>query len=501
MLTRRQFALGSATLLASGRLSLRRLEALPFDTSLPLLQLIDATKSGNEVTLTASTGHHAFVPGKPTLTYGYSAPVLGPVIRVRRGDDVQMRIENALDRATTVHWHGLLVPSEMDGNPHNIIEPGETWRPLLRIDQPASTAWFHPHPHHDTARQIYMGLAGMVIVDDGSDQKLDLPRTYGIDDLPIILQDRLFSSDGSLFYDASPMAIMNGMRGDIVIVNGAIAPVAKVPRGLVRLRLLNAANARNFDLSFRDGRSFFVIASDGGLLPAPVVARQLTISPGERFEIVVDFSNGEAVVLATGPDKHRSLMGGMMRGGVAGFDGPVICFDPTDERSPVTRLPNRLVEPASADPTLAVARRRFVLNAVMGHGMMGMGPGMMGMGQMHGGTRGFQIGDLLGINGRSFDMSRVDIRAKRGTTEIWEVESVDMAHPFHVHGALFRVLSLDGEPPPEHLAGWKDVVLVEGRAEILVAFGQAATPQHPFMFHCHILEHEDAGMMGQYVCA
>jgi len=489
MLTRRQFSVGGAAAV-SVSFALERpasSESAWFNTPLPLPELFDAAKSNNALTLKVAAGRHAFVPGKPTITYGYSAPVLGPVIRVRRGDEIQMTVENSLDRATTVHWHGLLVPGEMDGGPSNVIKAGDTWRPVLKIDQPATTAWYHPHPHHDTARQVYMGLAGLIIIDDGSDDRLGLPRTYGVDDIPIILQDRLFSPDGSLFYDRSPMAVMGGMRGDTVIVNGAIAPVAKVPRGLVRLRLLDGANARNFDLRFRDRRKFYVIASDGGFLAAPVAVTELTISPGERFEVLVDFSDGKPVLLDTGPDDHQGMMGGMMRSGFASYYGPVMRFEPIASPGAITTLPARLVEPAAADPALAVTHRQLELNAMMGMGMMG-------------GRRGFQSDGSMGINGRSFDMNRIDVAAKQGTTELWDIISADMAHPFHIHGASFRVLSINGRTPRAHLAGWKDVILVEGRAKVLIAFNQPATQRHPFMFHCHILEHEDAGMMGQYVC-
>jgi cuproxidase len=137
--------------------------------------------------------------------------------------------ENALDAATTVHWYGLLVPGHLDGGPQQLIRRGGTWRPVLKIDQPAATLWFHPHPHHDTARQIYMGLTGMIIVDDGSDARLGLPRTFGIDDLPIILQDRTFDSDGTIEYDnrtLNALDIAYGARADTVIVNGTISPFA-----------------------------------------------------------------------------------------------------------------------------------------------------------------------------------------------------------------------------------------------------------------------------------
>jgi blue copper oxidase len=260
ILSRRQFAVGSTAIISGGLVGglvgarLAQSEAVHFTRRLPIPPLIDAAKQGNAVKLKVTSGRHAFVEGKPTRSYGYSGPVLGPAVRLRRGDEVEMTIENALEVDTTVHWHGLLVPGDVDGGPHQVIKSGGTWRPRLKVEQPASTAWFHPHLHHDTARQIYMGLAGLIIVDDGSDVSLGLPRTYGIDDLPIILQDRSFDSDGSLFYDLDPLTIQYGLRGNTIIANGVVSPVAKVPSGLVRLRILNAANAQNFDLRFSDGR-------------------------------------------------------------------------------------------------------------------------------------------------------------------------------------------------------------------------------------------------------
>jgi blue copper oxidase len=182
-----------------------------------------------------------------------------------------------------VHWHGRLVPGDVDGGPHQPIRPRDVRRLTLKIDQPAATDWFHPHPHHDIGWQVYMGLTGMIIVDDGSSASGAAANIWR-DDLPIILQDRSFESDGSLGYNPSPMATAYGSRRDTIVTNGAIHPLVKVPRGLVRLRILNGAGARNFDLSFSDERKFHVIASDGGFLPEPVVMSQLIVSPGERYE-------------------------------------------------------------------------------------------------------------------------------------------------------------------------------------------------------------------------
>ena len=489
-LTRRQFASGSAAIAAGALVGglvgagIARGRPQHFTRPLPIPPLIDAAKQGNAVKLKVVSGKHPFVSGKPTRCYGYSGPVLGPALRLRRGDEVEVTVENALAIDTTVHWHGLLVPGDVDGGPHNVVKAGSTWRARLKIDQPASTLWFHPHQHHDTARQIYMGLTGLIIVDDGSDASLGLPHGYGIDDLPIILQDRSFGSDGSLLYDLDPLTIQYGLRGDAIIANGVVAPFAKVPSGLVRLRILNAANAQNFDLRFSDRRRFYVIASDAGFLSAPVAVQQLRISPAERFEIIVDFSNGKPVMLETGPDKAMGIFGAVSEDATAAFV-PIMRFEPTTTATLGKEIPARLVEPATADANRAVRHREFLLDSGICGGQrpteMGMLPGMC-------------------INGRTHDLARIDVETALGTTEVWKIVSRGMAHPFHMHGASFRILSLGGAPPPTYLAGWKDVVLVEDEAELLVAFGRPATREHPFMYHCHILEHEDAGMMGQYVC-
>lgn len=456
-----------------------------FERRLPIPPLIDAAKRGNAFELTVASVSHSFVGGKPTRAYGYSGQILGPVLRLRRGDEVEVTVENRLDVDTTVHWHGLLVSGDVDGGPHQVIKPDGRWRPRLKIDQPASTLWYHPHLHHDTARQVYMGLAGMIIVDDGSDTKLGLPHAYGIDDLPIILQDRSFGPDGSLLYDLDPLTIQYGLRGNTIIANGIVAPLAEVPSGLVRLRILNAANAQNFDLRFSDKRKFYVIASDNGFLSAPAVMRQLRISPAERFEIIVDFSSGKPVVLETGPDKAMGIFGAVSEEDTAAFV-PIMRFEPTARAAATKEIPISLIEPATADVNRSVRRREFLLE----NGICG-------------GQRPTETGTLPGlcINGKTHDMARIDVETALGTMEVWKILSRGMAHPFHLHGASFRVLSLGGAPPPAHLAGWKDVVLVEDEAELLVKFDHPATREHPFMYHCHILEHEDAGMMGQYVCA
>lgn len=462
--------------------------------TLPIPQLIEP-RGSEPVTLTLQKAQHQFNAGPAVPTRGISASYLGPVVRVRSGDTVPFRVENRLDEETTLHWHGLLVPSQVDGGPHNTIKPGAVWSPEITIKQPACTAWYHPHPHGNTARQVYSGLAGMMIVSDGADRARGLPADYGVDDLPIVLQDKRFGRNGELVYEPGMMDIMHGFQGDTLLVNGAIAPEAGVPAGIVRLRLLNAANARVFDLRFSDRRPFFVIAGDGGLLGKLVEVRRLLVAPGERYEVLVDFADRRSVDLVTAPDAGHGP--GMMMMGPprrpAGATELLMRFKPAPAlKALVASLPRQLATLAEPDVKSAVARRTFELNS--------MGMGMMGMGMMSRPGGGHDARHMMGINGRSFAMGRVDVTAKLGTTEVWEISAggMPMAHPFHVHGASFRILSKNGAGPAAYEAGWKDVVLVEDHAEILVRFENPAQSKMPFMYHCHILEHEDHGMMGQF---
>ena len=456
--------------------------------ALPIPTLIEA-RSGEPVTLALQKTQHRFVPGRAVASRGISASHLGPVVRVRSGDTIPFHVENRLDEETTLHWHGLLVPSHVDGGPHNTIRPGGVWSPEITIRQPAATTWFHPHPHGNTARQVYSGLAGMMIVSDGADSERGIPTTYGIDDLPIVLQDKRFGGNGEVVYQPDMMDIMHGFKGDTLIVNGVVGPIASVPAGFVRLRLLNAANARNFDLRFSDRRPFFVIAGDGGYLSEPIEVRSLVIAPAERYEILVNFVDGRAIDLITAPHVHHGA-GTMMQMGPARRSADevqyVLRFRPDPElKATVTTLPRQLATLAAPDIKSAAAWRIFELNPMMGMGMMGMRSGHR---------------RAMGINGRSFAMDRIDVTARLGTAEIWEISTggMPMAHPFHVHGASFRILSKNGSNPGRHELGWKDVVLIQEHAELLVRFDNPAPRNMPFMYHCHVLEHEDHGMMGQF---
>lgn len=472
--------------------------AAPESGPLPIPELVDARDHDGQLHLSAAASRHRFAPNFPTsASYGYNGSFLGPTLRLRRGESVEISVENRLPEMTTAHWHGLLIPAWLDGGPHNAIEPGETWAPVLEIDQGEATCWYHAHPHHATGWQVHMGLAGMIYVEDGTGERLGLPRDYGVDDIPLVLQDRMFTEAGEQFFRPYPRERILGLRGDMMVVNGAISPHAAVPAGLVRLRLLNGANARNFHLHFSDGREFHVVATDGGYIRAPAPVSELTISPGERFEIVVDFSDGAEVELRTHDDEvegHGRRMGRLTTrspssGNLSSQAGTMVHFR-VDPELPVADnlLPERLVSVPQADARPVFTRRSVALEMWPEHG--GTLPGELG---------GRGQGPAMSINGKRFDMDRIDFAPTRGSVELWEIHSHLMPHPFHVHGAFFRIVSLDGARPPAHLDGWKDTVLVEEHAEIAIAFDQPATRDYPFMFHCHILEHEDGDMMGQFI--
>jgi FtsP/CotA-like multicopper oxidase with cupredoxin domain len=364
-----------------------------------------------------------------------------------------------------------------------------------------------------------MGLAGLLYVEDGSAEEFNLPREFAVDDLPVILQDRNFGKDGQLIYDRSPMAMMHGSRGANVVVNGAVRPVSRPPAGLVRLRLLDGANARNFKIAFSDDRVFHVVANDAGWLAEPVPLREIEMSPGERYEVLVDLSDGKPVDLVTWPD-HNGRFGDGVTEQAKAFIArmrerreAVLRFEPVAAPNrPKRVVPIRLTSPGLVDAAKAVRRRIFTLDSMMmanmpamrgGGAMSGMDHSRMGQnGTMHGGPMAQMTSAMrMGINGHTYDMTRIDAEVTLGTQEIWEIRSTEMAHPFHIHGATFRTLSKNGKATPAYEGGNKDTVLVDRSAELLVSFLQPSTREKPFVFHCHILEHEELGMMATYLAA
>ncbi|MGH8882227.1 MAG: multicopper oxidase family protein, partial [Stackebrandtia sp.] len=255
-------------------------DEVDFDTPLqvPPLAWPQTNDTGQLVyDLQLTTGERDFKPGGATKTWGINGDYLGPTIRARRGDQVRVNVRNSLGVESSLHWHGMHLPAGMDGGPHQPVADNDTWCPEWNINQAAATLWYHPHPHGETAQHVYRGLAGMFIVDDDEEAALDLPREYGVDDIPVIVQDRNFDGDNQLDESESILGD-TGILGEDILVNGTYGPYLDVTTTRVRLRLLNASNARVYKFGFSDDRAFAVIGSDGGLLTAPHATRQLQLS-------------------------------------------------------------------------------------------------------------------------------------------------------------------------------------------------------------------------------
>lgn len=453
--------------------------------------------------LNLQKGKTRFLPDTDTDTLGINGSYLGPTLRFRRGDVLDIQVNNRIGEESVLHWHGLHVPQRFDGGPKQSIADQGSWNPVFDARQPAATLWYHSHAHHKTGPQVYHGLAGMMILDDDPSAALDLPSRYGVDDIPLIVQDKRFKPDGQLDYMSRYGDMMIGQHGDVMMVNGTVSAFFEAQTDKIRLRILNGSNARLFNLALDDGREFLQIASDGGLLEKPVPLRRLMVTPGERVELLVDISNGKPVILRSEPsDNHFPVFPGafselMRTMHSESFD--IIEIRPKSSLERLPPVPGLLTTIPAVSADMALRTRRMRLN--MGFGSRsgnGKGPGL-GNRTGQGGGYG---GGHFSINGRVMTMSYINERVKLGDTEIWEVmNDTPMVHPFHIHGNQFRVLDRNGVPPPAQETGYKDTVHVHGRetVRLLVTFTDFADDTHTYMYHCHTLEHEDRGMMGQFL--
>ncbi len=440
---------------------------------IPPLETGTVTADGTRVfDLTLQGGTSDFGHGPATRTWGFDGSYLGPTLRAARGDKVRVDVTNQLGETSTVHWHGMRLPAAMDGGPHQVVDAGDTWSPTWTIDQPAASLWYHPHLHGATAQHVYRGLAGMFLVDDPADPTTPgaraLPQTYGVDDIPLIVQDKKFDGDQ---LDENPGVFgISGTVGDEILVNGTPGPFLDVTTEAVRLRLLNASNARVFDFSFESGQEFALVGTDGGLLERPTPVRNVQLSPGERAEIVVRPVPGSRDVLrSTPPALGSDFFQSRFSGGDDSFD--ILEMRAAPELAPSTALPDRLTTfDEFGEPSTT---RRIDLN----------GTNM--------------------INGRTVDMTRIDDVVPAGATEMWEVRNASSTHHnFHIHDVQFTVVDATGTRNDRPLlAGRKDTVFVppNSTVRLLVRFGEHSDPAMPYMYHCHLLWHEDSGMMGQFV--
>jgi len=469
-----------------------------------------------DIELVARPDEVQVLPGRPTAVWRYVGRMLkgpaetlqpisdsyaGPILRLRSGQKVRIRYLNRIPQPSIVHWHGLIVPEQMDGHPRDVVPAGGKYVYEFEVRNRAGTYWFHPHPHEYTGVQVYGGLAGLLVVSDDEERAARLP--VGERDIAIVLADRSFDAANQLVYEAAMgrgmMGAMTGFLGERILANDR--PLLSFPAatGAYRVRLLNGSNSRIYRVARSDGKFLTAIAVDGGLLAAPVTMPFLVLGPAERAELWIDFYNesaGSRIGLVAEPldfgGTRMGMMGSMMGRGRGGSSGrqsagphPFAMF--TVARSSRRQaLPARLAELAPVVAPQESKRREFAIT--LGH-------------------------MSWGINGRTFEMGEVapDERVGFGDTEVWEFSNrtamMSMPHPMHVHGVQFRVLERVGAPSRfEGLhagfldSGLKDTVLVlpGERVRVQLTFNGF---RGLFLYHCHNLVHEDMGMMRNFLVA
>lgn len=426
---------------------------------------IPPTIDGGDIV--AQTIETTIWPDRPSTVWTLGESFPPPTIRIRRGDPFSARLINQLTEPTNIHWHGLLVPADMDGHPMHLVAPGAERSFAFTIDQPGGTFWYHPHAHGSTAKQIHLGMAGILLVEDDDDEMLGLPS--GPFDIPILLQDKRENAERTITYAPSMPDLMTGMIGGTMLANGTPDAYHEVSRDVYRVRLVNASNGRVLALALDDGSTFHQIASDGGLLDRPYPLTELRLGPGERTELLIDFSNreiGSSVRLISReydspPDETWQ-----------GWGMDIIRFDVNAPAERSFTMPETLRPMEMLTGSMVTVDREISLTAIHQH------PSMSHR-----------------INGKEYDMNRVDLQIAPGAIERWTFNNVtDEPHPMHIHGALFQVASRTGGPLDARHRGWKDTVVVEPfeQMTILIRF---AEHEGLFVAHCHNLEHAETGMM------
>ena len=432
---------------------------LPFQAAFrtpPVLSPARADADTDYYEITMRPAVVEILPGRRTTIWGYNGEFPGPTIKAQSGRRVVVRQRNELpDARPSVHLHGGHVEAAFDGYPTDVIAPGTFKDYVYPNGQMAATLSYHDHQMHQTGRNVWMGLFGAYLIEDDSESRLNLPS--GAYDVPVIIQDRAFNVDGTLSYSPN---MMEGAVGDVVLVNGVPQPRFEVANRRYRLRILNGSNARAYELALSSGQSLTQIATDGGLLPQPVPRPSIPLSPFERVEVVVDFSQvpvGSQVVLQDSLEFGRT--------------GQIMLFDVARQEADTSSVPPELLPLERLAEGAASATRDFTL----------------GMNMMN-----------WVINDQGFDPARVDASPRLGATEIWRFENRSMMpHPIHVHLNMFQILDRNGAPPSAGESGWKDTVVVgpDETVRVIVRFTDFAGL---YMVHCHNLEHEDGGMMAQF---
>lgn len=452
---------------------------------------IPPSLSGTTLNLSIQNGVTQFYPGINTVTYGINGALLAPTLIVNKWDWVQMNVSNDLtgtDNSTTIHWHGLHVPAMDDGGPHQVINQGSMWSPQFQILNSAGTFWYHPHGDKKTDLHVSKGIAGMIIVKDSIEAAINLPRRYGIDDFPIIVQSKAF--------DASHQIAIGTAEDTAICVNGTIHPYLNAPAQVVRLRLLNGSSMRSYNFGFTGNKSFKLIATDGGLIDNAITLNRILLSPGERAEIILDLQgmNGQTIYLNSfSSEMPNGIYGAATVSGMMGNTIPGYNLNPlngTDFRILQLNVLTATENPVTTTPTALTTNVPWSGYTVSR--TFNLRPDFMMTGHVAG---------PFNINGSKFDINLINVTTYLNNIEKWRISNnTGIAHPFHIHDMHFYLLNVNGGAVPAYEKGKKDVVLVlPGQyVEFITKFEDFSDEHVPYMYHCHLLPHEDDGMMGSF---
>jgi FtsP/CotA-like multicopper oxidase with cupredoxin domain len=445
-----------------------------FDVPLPIPRVLEPLRT-DETTdyyeIVQSEERVEILPGRHTVIWGYNGTFPGPTIKARRGRTVVVRHVNRLSAPTAVHLHGGVTPPESDGFPTDHVLPGEAREYRYPNVQRAATLWYHDHTMERTGRNIYMGLSGLYLLENDDEHSLGLPD--GPYDVPLLIQDRRFESDGSFQYK---MENHLGAKSGMMLVNGAPWPRLDVSTRAYRFRIVNGSNATPLRLALSSGDSMIQIATDGGLLPTPIACQRIPLGMAERVEVIIDFSRhpvGTDIVL-------QNLD---TRGATGSISGEIMQFHVARVERDGRAIPARLAESEALDRSAAVRTRQFVFSVRPSFDPL--------------------PSPSWRINGQRFDAETPIASPRYGDCEIWRFTNrrflgvLGIVHPVHVHLVAFKVVERNGGPPLPHETGWKDTVSVD-RDEAVSVMARFDGYRGRFLLHCHNLEHEDHSMMVRF---
>ena len=451
---------------------------------------IPDTISGTNFNLVIKDTFAQLRPGNQTITGAVNNNKFwGPTLFFNKGDTVHMFVRNKLNDSTTIHWHGIHLPAVMDGGPHQIIPPGTLWQPYWKVTNNASTYWYHPHLHEMTMDHLTKGIGGFIIVRDAQEAALNLPRTYGVDDIPLALTSRGYDLSNA-FTITDNLTISE--YGDYMLINGTPNAQVSLPKQYVRLRILNAEVERGYDLGFSDNRSFYIIANDGGLLNAPVSVTRVKLMVGERIEVLVNLSsssiNDTLNLMAFNSGQPFGFPGGEpnqsgLNGSILNDKDFTVLHIKVKAATPnaVTTLPGALATNTYWTDADATITRNIKVTAGSG----------VGLSEFY-------------IDNTAFDLNTINKTVILNDIEKWTITNNNIfGHTFHIHDVQFKIVARNGIAGDvgDYESGWKDdLYLARGEnATFVTKFEDYADALHPFMYHCHFSNHEDGGMMGQFV--